>query len=92
MKYFITFFFLVGIAASVAGDGLLCGVAKYDITPTKPVTMAGYASRTGLSKGVHDSLSVRVVVFAFGKERLVLVSTDVIGFYNGMLGRLRKTD
>ncbi len=43
--------------------GLQAGAAKVDITPKKPVKMAGYSSRTGLSTGVHDPLSARVVVF-----------------------------
>jgi neutral ceramidase len=82
-KYFFTLFLLIGISASTAGDTLLCGIARQDITPTAPVTMAGYANRTDLSKGIHDSLSVRVVVFKSGEERLVIISTDVIGFYDG---------
>ncbi len=43
--------------------GLKAGTAKIDITPQKPVTMSGYASRKDLSTGVHDPLSARVVAF-----------------------------
>lgn len=71
-------------------DVLHAGIAKIDITPTKPVKMAGYGSRTGLSKGVHDPLSARAVAFENNGKRLVLVSTDIIGFYNGTAGHLRK--
>ena len=60
MKYFVMFFLLIGTKMSLAGDVLFCGIARYNITPTAPVTMAGYANRTGLSKGIHDSLAVRV--------------------------------
>jgi neutral ceramidase len=63
--------------------GLKAGAARIDITPEKPVTLSGYASRKGLSTGVHDPLSARVLAFEAGGKRLVLVSTDIIGFYGG---------
>ncbi|UCG46269.1 MAG: neutral/alkaline non-lysosomal ceramidase N-terminal domain-containing protein [Phycisphaerales bacterium] len=72
------------------GTGLRAGVARVDITPEKPVTMAGYAGRKGLSNGVHDPLSARVVFFEDGDRRLVVVSTDLIGFYGGTAEYLRK--
>jgi hypothetical protein len=34
--------------------------------------MSGYASRKGLSEGVHDPLSARVVAFESGRDRLYL--------------------
>jgi len=73
-----------------AGIVLYAGVAKIDITPKKPVKMAGYGSRKGLSKGVHDPLSARVVVWKSNEKRLVLVSTDILGFYSGSARYLRK--
>lgn len=60
---------------------LKAGVARKDITPAKPVTMSGYAGRTGLSQGVHDPLSARAIALEQDGKRLVLVSTDLIGFY-----------
>jgi len=85
---------LAGIISSVAppveAAGVLrAGVAKGDITPEKPVKMSGYASRKGLSTGVHDPLSARAIVFQQGNERLVLVSTDLIGFYEGTADHMR---
>ena len=70
--------------------GLQAGTAKVDITPKKPVKMAGYSSRTGLSTGVHDPLSARVIVFGNNGKRLVLVSTDLLGFYDGTAEYMRK--
>jgi len=70
--------------------GLHAGTAKVDITPKKPVNMAGYGSRKGLSKDVHDPLSARIVVFENNDKRLVLVSSDLIGFYNGTAEYMRK--
>lgn len=43
--------------------------------------MSGYSSRKELSAGVHDRLYARVVAFESAGKRLVLVSTDLIGFY-----------
>lgn len=70
--------------------GLQAGTAKIDITPKKPVNMAGYGARKGLSTGVHDPLSARIIVFKNNDKRLVLVSSDLIGFYNGTAEYMRK--
>jgi neutral ceramidase len=72
------------------GDELKAGVSRIDITPDKPVHMSGYASRKDLSTGVHDPLSARVLAFKAGDKRLILVSTDVIGFYDGTADYLRN--
>jgi len=69
---------------------LEAGVARIDITPDKPVTLSGYASRKGLSTGVHDPLSARVLAFKAAGKRLVLVSVDIIGFYGGTDEYLRS--
>jgi hypothetical protein len=71
-------------------DILRAGSAKIDITPEKPIKMSGYAGRKDLSDGVHDPLSARVVIFENNGQRLVLVSTDLLGFYNKTAEPLRK--
>lgn len=72
------------LALSTNGaDTLLSGFARTDITPDRPVTLAGYASRKELSQGVHDGLAARVIAFQQGQNRLVLLSTDNLGFYGG---------
>jgi neutral ceramidase len=73
-----------------AAGGLRAGAARIDITPEKPVQMSGYASRKDLSMGVHDPLSARVLAFETGGRRLVLVSTDLIGFYGGTAEVMRS--
>ncbi len=77
-------------SAAAGGVPLKAGVAKVDITPQQPVRMAGYASRKDLSEGVHDPLSARVVAFERNGQRLVLISTDSIGFYEGTAQRFRQ--
>ncbi|MBN1559807.1 neutral/alkaline non-lysosomal ceramidase N-terminal domain-containing protein [candidate division KSB1 bacterium] len=79
---FVISFFIFSPTAS-AETRLLGGFAKIDITPSRPVTLSGYANRSDLSTGIHDPLSARVSVFQAADEKLVLVSTDIIGFYNG---------
>src|SRR4030042_3979083 len=78
------------VQSGVGKDILRAGAANIDITPEKPRKMAGYAARTELSEGVHDPLSARVVVFENNGKRLVLVSTDLVGFYNDTAEPLRK--
>lgn len=67
--------------AAPARAELRAGVAKVDITPQQPCVLAGYAGRTNLSTGVHDPLFARAVAFEEGGKRLVLVSSDLIGYY-----------
>lgn len=88
----VVFMATVGLRVSAAGDsaGLKAGAARIDITPEKPVTLSGYASRKNLSTGVHDPLSARAVAFEVGGKRLVLVATDIIGFYEGTADYMRK--
>ena len=77
--------------ASAAPDEVLrAGAARIDITPAQPVMLAGYASRTSLSQGVHDPLSARAVAFAAGDHKLVLVSIETLGFYNDTANPLRQ--
>ena len=80
----------LSFSSQESGDVLRASTAKIDITPEKPVTMAGYGGRKGLSKGVHDPLSARVVALENNGKRLVLVSTDILGFYGGTAEHFRK--
>jgi neutral ceramidase len=91
---FICVFFAASLLQAQQAESskseLRAGVAKVDITPKKPVKMAGYGGRKGLSQDVHDPLSARVVIFENNGNKLVLVSTDLIGFYGGTAEHLRK--
>ncbi len=74
---------------SFAGE-LRAGLARVDITPDQPVTLAGYESRKDLSKGVHDPLCARAVAFESGSRKLLLISTDNLGFYGGTAELMRQ--
>jgi hypothetical protein len=54
------------------------------------VTLAGYESRKELSRGVHDPLSARAVAFERDGKHLLLISVDILGFYNLTAEPLRK--
>jgi hypothetical protein len=81
----------LGSAMPAEGPGRLkAGVAKIDITPTKPVNMAGYLGRKDLSKGVHDPLGARAIAFEQDGKRLVLVSTDLGAVRGAIADNIRK--
>ena len=87
----ISFSLAVSPPVADASEGILrAGTAKIDITPDKPVKMSGYGARTALSENVHDPLSARVVAFENDGKRLVLVSSDLLGFYGGTAEQFRK--
>jgi neutral ceramidase len=75
---------------AAGAEGLRAGGARVDVTPTQPVALAGYASRTNLSQGVHDPLWARALAFEQDGARLVLVSLDSLGFYNQTAEPLRQ--
>jgi len=77
--------------AEMAAAPLRAGFARTDITPTAPVAMSGYEARKGLSTGAHDPLSARAVAFESEGKRIVLVSTDLIGFYDGTDAVVRES-
>ena len=68
-------------AASVAGAaGLRAGVGRADITPSGPIWMAGYGSRTHASTGVLQKLWAKALAIEDDRgRRVVIVTTDLIG-------------
>jgi neutral ceramidase len=81
---------IVSPSPAASAAELKAGAARIDITPEKPVNMSGYAARKGLSTGVHDPLSARAVAFEVNGKRLVLISTDIIGFYEDVGSVMRQ--
>ena len=57
---------------------LRAGFAKEVITPEMRVWMAGY-DFLRRSKGVHDDLTARALVFIQGGEKMAMVSLDLVG-------------
>src|SRR5579862_6797448 len=56
---------------------LLCGAAKAKITPDLPIHLCGYRNDL-VSHKVHDDLHVAAIYLKSGKERLALLTYDVI--------------
>ena len=57
------------------------GLAKVVITPDKPIWMSGYASRNKPSEGkIHDLYAKALALQGPDGKRMVLVTTDLIGF------------
>ena len=80
--------------APVPPARLEVGFAEADITPKidpkgKPVYVAGFGHNRKAT-GVHDPLMARAVVFAHQKERIAIVSVDLVGFFHANVERVRK--
>jgi neutral ceramidase len=64
-----------------AGSSWKAGVAKAVITPEEPIWMAGYASRNKPSEGKIQDLYAKALALEDPQgRRLVIVTTDLIGF------------
>jgi hypothetical protein len=69
--------------------GWKAGAARVDTTPTQPVRMSGYASRTSPSQGVAHPLAAKALALAdAGGTRAVLVTCDIIGFRRAFTDRV----
>ncbi len=57
---------------------MLFGCAEIEITPQVPITMGGYGARAGTAKGISSPLYARSFVFQDGKEKLGLITADLL--------------
>ena len=65
------------------------GIAKAEITPTQPLWMAGYGSRTHPAEGTLHSLWVKVLVLKSSDgQQAVLVTSDLLGMPKDMSERI----
>ncbi len=62
----------------MAAKSLLAGSATRDITPTKPMFLAGYPHVPRTSTGVHDPLLASALYLADGKTALLLIGLDIL--------------
>jgi hypothetical protein len=56
------------------------GVSQIKITPEMPVLMSGYDARKTPSAGIHDDLYASALYFSDEETRILLITTDLIGF------------
>jgi hypothetical protein len=68
---------------------LAAGAATRDVTPDWPISLAGFASRTGPSEGARHPLHVRVIVLDTDGSRVVIAGTDVLNWGAQQAPRLR---
>ena len=65
------------------------GVARVDTTPSAPVRMAGYGSRTAPSQGVAHPLAAKALALADASgHKVVMVTCDIIGFRRTFTNRV----
>lgn len=73
---------------------LKLGVARADITPREPVSLAGFEHRRGVSEGVAHPLYARVLYFEQGtgntRRRALLVCADLIWWGAELVESLRE--
>ena len=72
-------------------DTIRAGWAKGNITPPKPISLAGYGNRLGRKyRGVRDSTYVRAFVFKNRRSQHALVAADMLIFPPALIKQLRK--
>ncbi len=72
--------FLATLTVGGAPKGLRAGVARVDITPSGPIWMSGYASRTHASTGVAQRLWAKALAIADSQNNsIVIITTDLVG-------------
>ena len=80
-------------ASAADAQEVQVGFGETDITPDvkgeKPVWLAGYGPGRRAT-GVHDPLMARCLVLGDGKEKIALVSVDLIGLQYPNLKEIRK--
>jgi hypothetical protein len=82
-----------GGTAPSGAEELRAGFAAVEITPRldagKSVYLAGYGMNRKAT-GVHDPLFARAVVLASGKQRIALVSVDLVGLQYPTVKQVRQ--
>ncbi len=72
-------------------SGWKAGVARVNITPTTPVRMAGYASRTSPSRGVAHQLFGKALALAGPNgHKVVIVTCDIIALRRNLSERVAR--
>jgi hypothetical protein len=67
------------------------GAARVDTTPTAPVWMSGYASRSKPSEGVEHPLYAKALAIADARDnKLVIVTCDIINFKRTFSNRVAE--
>ncbi len=83
-------------AGAATGGALLVGWASVDITPNRPVALAGQF-HTRVSKSVHDPITATVLVIEkkqSSSEQAIMISCDLVviepGFQKALVQRIKQ--
>jgi len=92
--YCLTFILIIPVNAGDLQDGTKgwkAGVARVVITPDEPIWMAGYGSREHPSEGtLHDLWAKALVMQDAEGMKVLLITTDLLGFPSKMSERIRN--
>jgi hypothetical protein len=66
------------------------GVSQINITPDIPLIMSGYDARETPFTGIHDSLYASALFFSSEKNKVLIITTDLIGFRTEMADEIKK--
>jgi len=81
LSVWVILFGFGSLRAAESSSGWKAGVAHVDTTPTQPVRMAGYGSRTAPSQGVAHRLAAKALALADARDdKVVFVTCDIIAF------------
>ncbi|MBL7075765.1 neutral/alkaline non-lysosomal ceramidase N-terminal domain-containing protein [candidate division KSB1 bacterium] len=69
---------------------LKAGASKLDITPQVGTDLAGYLDREESSQGVHDDLYVKALVLDDGKQKVAIVTCDLLAICRSSVNVVRK--
>jgi hypothetical protein len=79
------------LGTTATSPGWKAGVARVDTTPTEPVRMAGYGSRTELSQGVAHPLGAKALALADARgHKIVFITCDIIAFRRAFSNRVAE--
>lgn len=71
---------LISISNALLASPILVGVARKSITPSDPIYLTGYAGREKPATGVvHDLWAKAVVIQESATQKIIIVSTDILG-------------
>ncbi|MHA8068858.1 neutral/alkaline non-lysosomal ceramidase N-terminal domain-containing protein [Aquirufa ecclesiirivi] len=89
-------FLLFTLRLDVNGQDMFIGLAKKSITPSPPIWLTGYASRTTPATGVvHDLWAKAIYLESSPKEKAIIISTDLLGLsrevHHGIVQQLAST-
>ncbi|MBM3997095.1 MAG: hypothetical protein FJ303_23535 [Planctomycetes bacterium] len=91
-RYIVSFCILTVLTPPLAAQALHVGFGETDVTPDparSAVWLAGFGKGRKASK-VHDPLMARAIVLAHGKQKIAIVSVDVVGLFNDVAQSVRK--